>query len=244
LKPGAPYGPLDNMTSLEREKWLEDNADGLSRMDRMSNSSQNQLAGTGVVPPMPMSAPPAGAHTTAEDRQMKSYYTDGLLDALRSQIVSAANNSSSHRGSQSSSGPTFGAHRSSAASLNEELRKNLGAEGYLDYAPPGKAGSREKLEPGGGPPQPVPPPPQNPNQQSQPGQPPATGGDPRGPEPIRIRNLEDLIRQLDHRSRHMSSPGSDELRDGDQDRHFRYSIAFFLRTPTISNLLVPCLSCS
>ena len=48
-----------------------------------------------------------------------------------------------------------------------------------------------------------------------------TGGE--QPGPIRIRNLEDLIRQLEHSSRHLSSsPGSDEMGGGDHDRHFRY----------------------
>ena len=46
-KSGAPYGPMDHVSSLDREKWLEENADRLSRMDRLSTSSQNQLASAG-----------------------------------------------------------------------------------------------------------------------------------------------------------------------------------------------------
>jgi len=39
--------------------------------------------------------------------------------------------------------------------------------------------------------------------------------------PIRIRNLEDLIRQLEHSSRQAMSPnGSDEMRESDH-RHYR-----------------------
>ena len=36
---------MDPVSALDREKWLEENADRLSRMDRLSTSSQNQLAG-------------------------------------------------------------------------------------------------------------------------------------------------------------------------------------------------------
>ena len=38
---------MDHVSSLDREKWLEENADRLSRMDRLSTSSQNQLASAG-----------------------------------------------------------------------------------------------------------------------------------------------------------------------------------------------------
>ena len=55
------------------------------------------------------------------------------------------------------------------------------------------------------------------------GGPSSSGGE--QPGPIRIRNLEDLIRQLEHSSRHLSSsPGSDEMGGGDHDRHFRYQM--------------------
>ena len=48
--------------------------------------------------------------------------------------------------------------------------------------------------------------------------------------PIRIRNLEDLIRQLEHSSRHAMSPnGSDDLHEpGPDHRHFRYGELAFL----------------
>ena len=51
-KSGAPHGPIDASSTLDRDKWLEENAERLSRMDRLSTSSQNQLApsGGGVQP--------------------------------------------------------------------------------------------------------------------------------------------------------------------------------------------------
>merc|ERR1719210_2805883 len=124
---------------------------------------------------MPLSAPPGGGPGTANVDPMKgqTFYHEGILEALRTSLSQVNNiSSTSHRGSQSSSaGPaTFGAHRSSAASLNEELRKNIAAESYLDYAAAAAAamaaananaskaavsGSREKLD-GGLPPPPLP----------------------------------------------------------------------------------------
>lgn len=50
-----------------------------------------------------------------------------------------------------------------------------------------------------------------------------------GPGTIRIRNLEDLIRQLEHSSRHMSPSGSEDIRESEAERHFRYTA--FIREP-------------
>lgn len=238
-KPGPPYGPMDPMMDDGGDRYGR----GMQhdRMDRISTSSQNQLADR-IGPP--------GGHIPHDvrslseaERTLKSLngYHEGLLEALRSAAAS-----SSHRGSNASSGGgdrggvppphpppphgdgrdgrggQFGAHRSSTASLSDELRKHL-TDSYLDSfgrggggAGGGMAGadlmaamaatlkrsSREKLD----------------NvQQAGPGP-----SDHDGPGPIRIRNLEDLIRQLEHSSRHMSPSGSEDIRESEAERHFRF----------------------
>lgn len=64
------------------------------------------------------------------------------------------------------------------------------------------------------------------SQQQQQQQPPLQGDDDDAPAtgPLRIRNLEDLIRQLEqHSSRHMSPSGSEDIRmsETEADRHYR-----------------------
>lgn len=224
LKKPGPYGSME-VSSMEKEKWLEENADRLSRMerlDRLSMSSQNQLNVQQVQ-----------QQQSAQDA-MKSVngYHESLIEALRN-AAAAAN--SSQRGSNSSNSFGLGVggpstHRSSAASLTEDLRKTL-ADSYFEYGAslglvPGPSGpmgaapstaavvaaaaaaaaaakqhqmkvsSREKLD---GP----------------------DGSSGSAAAPIRIRNLEDLIRQLEHSSRHAMSPnGSDEMPAHDP-RHYR-----------------------
>ena len=233
-KPGPPYGPMDPMMDDGGDRYGRSMQH--DRMDRISTSSQNQLADR-IGPP--------GGHIPHDvrslseaERTLKSLngYHEGLLEALRSAAAS-----SSHRGSNASSGGgdrggvppphpppphgdgrdgrgQFGAHRSSTASLSDELRKHL-TDSYLDSFGRGGGGmagadlmaamaatlkrsSREKLD----------------NvQQAGPGP-----SDHDGPGPIRIRNLEDLIRQLEHSSRHMSPSGSEDIRESEAERHFRF----------------------
>ena len=212
-------------------------------MDRISTSSQNQLVGEGG-----RSIPHDARSLSEVERTLKSLngYHENILEALRTAATAA--NTSSHRGSNASSGVPhtpgggaagaaggFGVHRSSTTSLTDELRKQMAAaataaamasnDSYLDYGGRGrgadlaasaelvaamaatlKRSSREKLD----------------NVQSQ--QQSASQGvelDGGGAGPIRIRNLEDLIRQLEHSSRHMSPSGSEDIRETEAERHFR-----------------------
>ncbi|PSN30166.1 hypothetical protein C0J52_26155 [Blattella germanica] len=204
LKKSGPYGTV--MGDVCKEKWSEDsqsdNQEILSQSD--NNLGPDMMTGGG------------GAISEVE-RTLKSLngYHEDILEALR--------NAASHRGAATPSG--------SSSLLSEEiLRKSLAecssGGSYSDYK---RSGSQEKVCEG----------PQTHTvlvegtsallhhhgaQQEEDEDdevPPSCG-------PIRIRNLEDLIRQLEHHSaRHMSPSGSEDIRmsETEADRHYRLESA-------------------
>ncbi|KAJ3625568.1 hypothetical protein MTP99_016132 [Tenebrio molitor] len=121
------------------------------------------------------------------------------LNGYHEDIIKALRNAASHRGTSTPSG-------SSSALSEELLRRSLQqcAESYSEYK---RSGSQEKVcEP-----QVV----VEAEEEDEDEVPPCG--------PIRIRNLEDLIRQLEHHSRHMSPSGSEDIRmsETEADRHYR-----------------------
>ncbi len=79
LKKPGPYGPMD-AAALEKEKWLEE-TERLSRLDRISTSSQNQLIGDGRG----MHQPHDARSLSEAERTLKNLngYHEGILEALR-----------------------------------------------------------------------------------------------------------------------------------------------------------------
>lgn len=168
----------------------------------------------------------AGAGVSDVERTLKSLngYHEDILEALR--------NAASHRGTGAGNTP------SNSGSISEEmLRKTLQecsstALNYGEYkrSAGSKSSSKENicdsLQPHTVTVEGIPPGammhtlhrPHNLHQQLQDDdEMPATG-------PLRIRNLEDLIRQLEHHSsRHMSPSGSEDIRmsENEGDRHYR-----------------------
>lgn len=180
-----------------------------------------------------------GAGVTDVERTLKSLngYHEDILEALRT--------AASHRGTGAGNTP------SGSGSISEELlRKTLqecgsNASNYGDYKPRGsKSSSKENVCDGlqqmpahviveNGPSTslmhshrghqmhsqthlaPMPPQQQQTLQDDDIG--PASGGQ------LRIRNIEDLIRQLEHHNIHMSPNGSEDIRmsENEGDRHYR-----------------------
>jgi len=196
-KPGPPYCPLD------KDRWEE----------RLSSSSQNNLVNlsgglvdTGVGGPGRQQIPerPDSRRTEISDveRTLKSLngYHEDILEALRDAASTRTGPS------VPSGGHPYSALESTPV-LTEELKRHL-AESRVatEYRDRDRGGqelrqTRDKLD----------------SQQH------SVDQDEMGP--IRIRNLEDLIRQLEHSSnRHMSPSGSEDVRmssETEADRHFR-----------------------
>ena len=103
LKKPGPYG---SAMEVDKEKWLDENADRLSRMerlDRLSMSSQNQL-----------NVQQQSVPTSAQDgMQSLNGYHESLLEALRNAAVAA---NSSQRGSNSSNSYGLGGQQQQGGS--------------------------------------------------------------------------------------------------------------------------------
>ncbi|KAG8231293.1 hypothetical protein J437_LFUL006949 [Ladona fulva] len=215
LKKPGPYGTVE-----PKEKWSEDSqSDNQEVMSQSDNNLESDGGGSRSISDM--------------ERTLKSLngYHEDILEALR--------NAASHR----AGGPSG----SAMSVIGEELRKSLcdvggggiGVAGgavmpgcYSDYGtefPPLLKSSDERLggrgggDMGGATGMSA----EEEAVQSMPGS--GSGGVPPC-GPIRIRNLEDLIRQLEHHSpsstaaaRRMSPSGSEDIRmsETEADRHYR-----------------------
>ncbi|XP_017784808.1 PREDICTED: disintegrin and metalloproteinase domain-containing protein 11 isoform X2 [Nicrophorus vespilloides] len=134
-----------------------------------------------------------GTSMSQVERTLKS------LNGYHEDIIKALRNAATHRGTATPSGST--------TALSEEvLRRSLQecAVGYPEYK---TSGSKENVCE-----QQVVVEAEEEEEDEVP---------PHGP--IRIRNLEDLIRQLEHHTRHMSPSGSEDIRmsETEADRHYR-----------------------
>lgn len=229
------YIMADNMSGIvNKDKWGEDN-----RSDNMELIAQQQLQQQQQQQQMhPDSLSQSGLQLQQVGGALDVERTLKSLNGYHEDILEALRNAASHRGTGAGNTP------SGSGSISEELlRKTLQDCNpnhlYNDYLSnkrsSSKASSKENIcDPGL----------QshtvmietNPPNQMLAGHhhrggsgPPLSAqdmNDDEGPSvgPLRIRNLEDLIRQLEHHSsRHMSPSGSEDIRmsENEADRHYR-----------------------
>lgn len=178
--------------------------DGKDKWDSQSDNADVMSQSDSNMGPEMM----GGTSTMSEvERTLKSLngYHEDILEALR--------NAASHRGSNAT--PS-----GSSSILNEELLRKTLQESY-EYGK--RTSSQEKVCDGSGTHTVIMEGPSGlhhrhgPSEDEEDDVPPSCG-------PIRIRNLEDLIRQLEHHSsRHMSPSGSEDIRmsETEADRHYR-----------------------
>lgn len=191
-----------------KDKWADDSqSDNLELMAQQETSISQQ--------------PPTGTASEVEKtlKSLNGYHED-ILEALR--------NAASHRGTGAGNTPS-GSGSISEEMLRKTLQESISLTGYGDYKrSSSKSGSKENICDIQ----------QHPsmiadnlghsiNSMMHPhhhmtnlhddGDIPQAG-------PLRIRNLEDLIRQLEHHSsKHMSPSGSEDIRmsENENDRHYR-----------------------
>jgi hypothetical protein len=203
LKKSGPYGTVE-----PREKWSEDSQ---SDNQEMMSSSDNNLVGTD------------GGSMSEVERTLKSLngYHEDILEALKTAASHRSGMGGGGGGSQLGIASGSGLVGPSGLS-NEELRKSLPDACYQEYASEFPSSllnktSQERLALA--------------TQLAMATKAANASAGDSGDEDtvppcgtIRIRNLEDLIRQLEHHStRHMSPSGSEDIRmsETEADRHYR-----------------------
>ncbi|XP_031351128.1 disintegrin and metalloproteinase domain-containing protein 11 isoform X2 [Photinus pyralis] len=136
----------------------------------------------------------SGASMTEVERTLKS------LNGYHDDILQALRNAASHRGASAT--PS-----GSSTALSEDILRRSLQECVMSYPEYKRSSSQDKIME----PQVV-----VEAEDEEEDEVPPCG-------PIRIRNLEDLIRQLEHHSRHMSPSGSEDIRmsETEADRHYR-----------------------
>lgn len=199
-----------------KDKWGDDSqSDNLEIMSQSDNNIGEMMVPGGGGGG---GAGGGGSSMSEVERTLKSLngYHEDILEALR--------NAASHRGATAT--PSGSTSLLSEEILRKTLQDCSNAGGYTDYGKRVSSqekicempqthtvmveGSPSRLHIH-----------QHQHQQQQPDEDEDDEVPPCGP--IRIRNLEDLIRQLEHHSRHMSPSGSEDIRmsETEADRHYR-----------------------